>query len=267
MNAPTAVPDVRGAARLLASGCLRRVDRRRRRWGSNCWTSRLWPGGTPTACRTCCPTSVFTAARLSRWGGSRTARSSARTMPGDMPRMAPAPAFRNWPTRPAFRPRRGWRASPARSATACCGSPWRMPGGRCRRWPSSRIRRPTWLMPGRTHGSRMRLASSRTSPTSATSPGCTRDCSATPRVRWCPSTRWRPTGTFCDTGSSARRRRPATTFQCSATRCRWSPSAARATSCICPTPSCSASAGAANGRWCTSSLPSRSAPIAARATW
>ena len=60
--------------------------------------------------------------------------------------------------------------------------------------------------PARTGGRRTPPASSRTSPTSATSPGCTPACWATPSGRSCRSTASRPRATCCTTGSSAPRR-------------------------------------------------------------
>ena len=103
----------------------------------------------------------------------------------------------------------------------------------------------------------------RTSPTSGTSPGCTRACWATRTGRWCRGTRSAPRTTCCTTRSSGRRRRTPTTSRCSATSRPGRRSGAAATSCTCRTRSCCGSAGAASAAWCTSSPPSRSAPTAA----
>ena len=109
-------------------------------------------------------------------------------------------------------------------------------------------------------------ASSRTSPTSDTSRGCTRGCSATPSARSSPTTPSRRTAMCCATRSSGRRRRTPTTFRSSPTPSSRRRSGAAATCSSCRTRSCCGWDGAETRAWSTSSPPSPSPAIAAPGT-
>ena len=92
------------------------------------------------------------------------------------------------PTRARSRARRGWTRSTAARRSGCCGSRSTSRATRSPRSRSSRTRTGSWSARARTRGTATRPASWRTSPTSGTSRGCIRACSATRRGRSSRST-------------------------------------------------------------------------------
>ena len=171
-----------------------------------CSGNRWCCGGARMAGPGPTPTCACTGARRCHSAGSAGMSSSARITDGVTGRTGAARPYPSWRIHPRCRPRPGSARSAARNATDWCGWPWRSRAGHFRGCPSSRTRTGRWSARGLTAGIVMPPGRWRTSPTSGTSPGSTRDCWATRTGRWFPATRSAPRDTCCTTRSSGRRR-------------------------------------------------------------